>query len=62
MAALGVLRAVPAAELTPARLVDEVVAAVAAPPPSVALDLGGRERSTKIVVELVAARRRPMVS
>jgi predicted glycosyltransferase len=62
MADLGVLRAVPASELTPARLVDEVAAAVAAPPPSVALDLGGRERSTEIVAELVAARRRAVAS
>jgi predicted glycosyltransferase len=61
MAALGVLRAVPATELTPARLVDEVVAAIAAPPPAVALDLTGRERSTEIVAELVASRRRAAV-
>ena len=58
MAALGLLRVVAAAELTPARLVDEVVAALAAPPPPVPLDLGGRERSTEIVADLVAARRR----
>jgi predicted glycosyltransferase len=62
MAALGVLRAVPAAELTPTRLVDEVVAALAAPRPSIALDLGGRQRSTEIVADLVAARRRQAVS
>ena len=58
---LGVCGPSPAAELTPARLVDEVVAAVAAPPPAVVLDLGGRERSTEIVAELVAARRRAVV-
>jgi predicted glycosyltransferase len=62
MAALGVLRVVPAAELTPVRLVDDVVAALAAPPPTIALDLGGRERTTEIVADLVAARRRQAVS
>ncbi len=61
MAELGVLRVVAAAELTPARLVAEVVAALAAPPPAVGLDLGGRERSTEIVAALVAARRRAAV-
>jgi predicted glycosyltransferase len=58
MAELGVVRAVSAADLTPARLVDEVVAALATPRPAVALDLGGRARSTEIVAELAAARRR----
>jgi predicted glycosyltransferase len=57
MAALGVLRSVAACDLTPARLVDEVAAALAAPPPVVDLDLGGRERSAAIVAGLVAGRR-----
>jgi predicted glycosyltransferase len=57
MASLGVLRAVPACELTPSRLVDEVTAALDAPAPAVALDLGGRARSAAIIADLVAARR-----
>jgi predicted glycosyltransferase len=62
LADLGLLRTVAAAELTPARLVDEVTAALAAPPPPVSLDLGGRERSTAIVAALVATRRREALS
>jgi predicted glycosyltransferase len=58
MAGLGLLRCVPAAALTPERLVDEVVAALAAPPPPVRLDLGGRARSTALLARLVAERRR----
>ena len=61
MAELGVVRAVSAADLTARRLVDEVVAALATPRPPVALDLGGRARSTEIVAELVTARRRETV-
>lgn len=57
MAALGVLRCVPAAELTPARLVDEVVAALVAPSRPVRLDLGGGARSAAILARLVDARR-----
>jgi predicted glycosyltransferase len=57
MAALGVLRCVPAAELTPARLVDEIVAALAAPPRPVRLDLGGRARSAAILTRLLEEQR-----
>jgi predicted glycosyltransferase len=56
MAALGVLRCVAATELTPDRLVDEVVAALAAPPQPVRLDLGGRARSAAILARLVDER------
>jgi predicted glycosyltransferase len=58
MARLGLLRCAPAAELTPERLVDEVVAALAAPPPPVQLDLCGRARSTELLARLVSERRR----
>jgi predicted glycosyltransferase len=57
MAALGVLRCLPPAELTPARLVDEVVAAVAAPPRPLRLDLAGRARSASILARMVNERR-----
>jgi predicted glycosyltransferase len=57
MATLGVLRCVPASELTPTRLVDEVVAALAAPPQPVRLDLGGSARSATILAGLLDERR-----
>jgi predicted glycosyltransferase len=53
MAALGVVRSIAACDLTPDRLVDEVAAALVAPPPAVALDLDGRTRSAAIVAELL---------
>jgi predicted glycosyltransferase len=58
MARLGLLRCVPAAVLTPERLVDEVALALAAPPPAVTLDLCGRARSTELIARLVAERPR----
>jgi predicted glycosyltransferase len=57
MARLGLVRCVAAAGLTPERLVDEVVAALATPVASVRLDLCGRARSTESLARMVAERR-----
>ena len=57
MERLGVLRHLPSAELSPRRLVDEVVGAITAPPPPTRLDLGGRARSAELIARLAAHRK-----
>ena len=53
---LGLVRVVPAGDLTPDHLVDEVVLALATTQPAARLDLRGRERSAQIVADLLRAR------
>jgi predicted glycosyltransferase len=53
LSALGIARALPPGEVTPAVLADTIRAALADPPPTIPLDLGGLERAAGVLDELL---------
>jgi predicted glycosyltransferase len=57
---LGLVHVLPPSQLSPARLADAVARGIDAPPPTVHLDLSGRERSAALLLEHLADRGVPV--